>query len=118
MTFEEYLDANFPHLPAPTGSVRGRSVQDDLIRQLKRTGELPYPQDAYLAILQARVFPNRSKGEIIKQVIKDLTARKAVGLRKYGRLLYPNDGRITALDNYQEVLDSMNYSHKKDMESC
>jgi hypothetical protein len=38
-------------------------------------------------------------------VMRDLEARKQVGLERYGTLLYPDNGRDSVLDAYQEALD-------------
>lgn len=38
-------------------------------------------------------------------VIADIEARKAVGMERYGVLLYPNNGRDTLQDAYEEALD-------------
>ena len=42
-------------------------------------------------------------------VIADLQARKAYGLKKYGTLLQPFNGRDAAMDAYQEALDLVVY---------
>lgn len=42
-------------------------------------------------------------------VIADLEARKAIGLERYGTLLYPNNGRDMLQDVYEELLDAAVY---------
>lgn len=68
-------------------------------------------------------FPNESNRAAIKEpqpvvndrpfiqnlVIADIEARKAYGLRKYGTLLQPNNGRDALMDAYQEALDLVMY---------
>lgn len=38
-------------------------------------------------------------------VMKDIEDRKALGLKRYGTLLQPHNGRDFLLDAYQEALD-------------
>jgi hypothetical protein len=38
-------------------------------------------------------------------VAEDLEARKQLGLKRYGSLLQPNNGRDNLQDAYEEVLD-------------
>lgn len=42
-------------------------------------------------------------------VIRDMVARKKMGLDKYGTLLQPENGRDSLVDAYQEVLDLAAY---------
>lgn len=42
-------------------------------------------------------------------VIEDIEARKAYGLKKYGTLLQPFNGRDALMDCYQECLDLVVY---------
>lgn len=46
-------------------------------------------------------------------VIKDLEERKQFGLRKYGSLLQPNNGRSFLQDAYEEALDLCAYLRGK-----
>lgn len=48
---------------------------------------------------------DRGIASIQDQVIADLEERKKLGLRKYGTLLQPNNGRDALRDAYEEVLD-------------
>jgi hypothetical protein len=42
-------------------------------------------------------------------VIADMEARKAVGLKRYGTLLQPFNGRDALRDLYEELLDAAQY---------
>lgn len=42
-------------------------------------------------------------------VIRDIEHRKAVGLKKYGTLLQPGNGRDALQDAYEEALDLCQY---------
>jgi len=54
--------------------------------------------------------PIPGKGRsVIDEVIKDLEARRQVGIVKYGETLKTNNGRNPLMDAYQEVLDLANY---------
>lgn len=46
-------------------------------------------------------------------VIEDMTERKEFGLRKYGTILQPHNGRSFLLDAYEEVLDLAVYLRGK-----
>lgn len=46
-------------------------------------------------------------------VIKDIEARKEIGLKRYGQLLKADDGRDNLLDAYQEALDLAVYLRKE-----
>lgn len=46
-------------------------------------------------------------------VLKDIEARKAYGLKKYGTLLQPDNGRDALMDAYQEALDLVVYMRQK-----
>lgn len=46
-------------------------------------------------------------------VIKDFEDRKEFGLRKYGQLLQPHNGRDPIFDAYQEVMDLAVYLRQK-----
>ena len=42
-------------------------------------------------------------------VIRDIEKRKALGIRRYGTVLQPFNGRDALLDLYEEILDSLMY---------
>lgn len=42
-------------------------------------------------------------------VIEDIKKRKELGKKKYGKLLYPHNGRNALLDAYEEALDLCQY---------
>lgn len=42
-------------------------------------------------------------------VVQDIEARKLVGIRRYGTLLQPHNGRDCLMDAYQEALDLVMY---------
>jgi hypothetical protein len=46
-------------------------------------------------------------------VIEDIEARKAYGLKKYGTLLQPFNGRDSLMDAYQEALDLVVYLRQR-----
>lgn len=52
--------------------------------------------------------PNQ-RAPIWREVVADMQARDAFGYRKYGTRLQPFNGRDTAVDAYQEVLDLTAY---------
>lgn len=47
--------------------------------------------------------------DVLGLVVKDLADRAALGLRKYGQPLRPNNGRDALLDAYHEALDLAMY---------
>lgn len=49
--------------------------------------------------------PAKGKMAVLPLVIRDLEARAATGLAKYGRPLEAGNGRDALLDAYQEALD-------------
>lgn len=54
--------------------------------------------------------PKKNKNKpICDMVIKDLKARKALGLKKYGTFLQANNGRSALQDLYEELLDAAQY---------
>jgi hypothetical protein len=50
-------------------------------------------------------------------IAEDFRARGALGRKKYGRALRPNDGRDSLIDLYQELLDARNYARKAEVEA-
>jgi hypothetical protein len=50
-------------------------------------------------------LPNEGKLAVLPLVVRDLEARAAVGVAKYGRPLEADNGRDALLDAYQEALD-------------
>lgn len=55
-------------------------------------------------------------GTVWALVIADMAGRDALGLRKYGRPLLPNDGRDSLQDLYEELLDAAVYIKKAMLE--
>ena len=51
--------------------------------------------------------------DIINEVCKDLQKRAALGRKKYGERLKPNNGRDALQDSYEEALDLANYLKQK-----
>ena len=45
-------------------------------------------------------------------VVADIREREAVGHKKYGKPLLPNDGRDSMQDLYEELLDAAQYIRK------
>ena len=45
----------------------------------------------------------------VDEVIKDLQARKELGLKRYGTYLQPHNGRDSLLDAYEEAMDLVIY---------
>jgi len=45
--------------------------------------------------------------------MEDMEARREMGLRKYGTVLQPNNGRNALVDAYQEALDLVVYLRQK-----
>jgi len=56
---------------------------------------------------QDQPMPEPNTGTVSAQdlVIADIERRKAVGLSRYGTLLFPNNGRSMLRDAYDEALD-------------
>lgn len=50
------------------------------------------------------------------QIAKDVMARKAFGLKKYGTALQPCNGRNNLMDLYQELIDAAKYAMTEKME--
>lgn len=55
---------------------------------------------------------NLSQSQSAIDVVHDLVARDEMGYKKYGQNLETNDGRDTAMDAYQELLDAAQYQRK------
>ena len=53
-----------------------------------------------------------TKDKVVKEVIKDLTDRSLVGIRKYGTTLHQNNVDDFYNHLYEEVLDASNYLKK------
>jgi hypothetical protein len=54
--------------------------------------------------------PVKNDGPCIQDLVKaDIEARKSEGIRKYGTVLQPHNGRDALMDLYQEILDAANY---------
>ena len=49
-------------------------------------------------------------------LVRDVLARKAMGLAKYGTHLTPHNGRDANVDAYQECLDMLAYLMQHEME--
>lgn len=64
----------------------------------------PFVQDKVIEYLRKRLRP--------EAVIADIEARKAYGLKKYGTLLQPFNGRNALMDAYQENLDLVMYLYQ------
>jgi hypothetical protein len=45
-------------------------------------------------------------------VLADIEARKAIGIKRYGQLLKPHDGRDNLRDLYEELMDACIYARK------
>lgn len=68
------------------------ALNEEVIGLRKREGDQPLPQQNDLPAIQ----------DLVKQ---DVEERKAIGLKRYGTLLQPHNGRDMLLDAYQEALD-------------
>jgi hypothetical protein len=53
--------------------------------------------------------PERSAGDILREVIDDMKARRRTGIVRYGTALQPFNGRRSLVDAYQEALDETAY---------
>lgn len=56
--------------------------------------------------------------DIQSHVIADITARREVGIRRYGTALQPNNGRNALLDAYEECLDLACYLKQRLVEEA
>jgi len=68
-----------------------------------------YQTRAYYSTPEPPPKPNNNPS-IHDLVIKDMEDRKAFGLEKYGTILQACNGRKTAVDLHQELLDAVVYS--------
>lgn len=64
---------------------------------------------------QSAPIPNR-RPAVIGEVIEDLRMRSEFGLRKYGALLQPGNGRDALRDAYEEACDLVMYLKQALME--
>ncbi len=49
--------------------------------------------------------PKPSEGDVWLLVLKDMEARRQLGIQKYGTPVQPGNGRDALVDAYQEALD-------------
>lgn len=56
------------------------------------------------------------KSNVLPEIIKDLEARTAVGVKKYGTQLQTHNGRDALMDAYQEALDLVQYLKQEIMQ--
>ena len=55
-------------------------------------------------------LPGRSDGpDVAWEVIRDIQARRQLGIERYGQPLKPHNGRDALLDLYEELVDSVCY---------
>lgn len=85
----------------------------------------PYPvskkkqlvDDGEIAGWPEQPAPRPSKGKIVAdEVIKDMEARKRLGIAKYKVALQPNNGRDALQDAYEEALDLCMYLKQEMMQ--
>lgn len=114
------------NLPAPSVATQVRQANSDINGKClicdaepdwqcdevvhHRDGRLTYGR----AVLPVRGWrqpkPAASTGpDVLGLVVKDLADRAALGLKKYGQPLRPNNGRDALLDAYHEALDIAMY---------
>lgn len=53
--------------------------------------------------------PGKGKTPVAEYVLADIEARVKLGKKRYGTLLYTNNGRSALWDLYQELLDAVMY---------
>lgn len=51
--------------------------------------------------------------DIQSRVIADITARRQLGIRRYGTALQPHNGRSALLDLYEELVDAVMYAKQR-----
>lgn len=71
-------------------------------------------EQAHLGCIEGRAIqdqppPTASEGDVMAEVIADLTERRRVGIERYGTPLQPFNGRKALVDAYQEGADLLAY---------
>jgi hypothetical protein len=89
-------------------------VADGEFQQLQCTGRLEFrakPEETELKLRDGdQPLPEINDGPCIQDLVtEDITARKALGLARYGTTLQPHNGRDTLRDAYEEALDLAMY---------
>lgn len=77
----------------------------------------PHQDNENIPVLETFIEPlqnsmklvSLSSKEVLTQIIEDVTARSQEGLKKYGVMLKPHNGRNALVDLYQELLDANLY---------
>lgn len=64
----------------------------------------------------AQALPHAGVQDVTPQVVADIQARTAEGVKKYGRPLQPHNGRNALQDAYEEALDLCQYLKQALME--
>jgi hypothetical protein len=73
-----------------------------------------WPRDG--GMNQPEPAPTPGEGDVWAEVIKDMEARRLMGIQKYGTPLQTNNGRNALVDAYQEALDLAVYLRQALME--
>ena len=64
----------------------------------------------------AEVAPNAGGVNVGEYVLRDITERMEMGLKKYGVPLQTNNGRSARWDRYQELIDAVMYARQELLE--
>lgn len=79
--------------------------------------QLPPPTDSGEAVtpVLAAWLSEHAPPELRDALLAGLWARHEFGVKKYGQGLMTNDGRKTAVEVWQEILDALQYAQKAEM---
>ncbi len=79
--------------------------------------QLPPPTDSGEAVtpVLAAWLSEHAPPELRDALLAGLWARHELGVKKYGQGLMTNDGRKTAVEVWQELLDALQYAQKAEM---
>lgn len=81
------------------------------------TAEPPPKHNDHPAVADVVAADIISRG-LPKGMARDVMARKAMGLKKYGTVLQPCNGRDNLNDLYQELVDAAKYAMTEYLEIC
>lgn len=106
--------------PKPIQDNKNRAVADALLEDLTNAEQISHANNAEEYIFQeiakiviaykALLDKTQDVKIVLSSLVKDVEARRQLGINKYGIELKPHNGRDTALDLYEELLDAAFYA--------
>lgn len=100
----------------------GRDVILTLIQELKSplsflsrmlwSRKRPIDRILFHLVCAAKIATKMTK----KDLFAEMEARRALGIKRYKTPLQPFNGRVSPLDMFQEILDSLHYAYQAKME--